>query len=236
MFIDKAVEYNHTLLKKAVFEKILPIVERNGKVLDVGGGDQPLRQATHILDIQEYPENMIFRLGMMGVDSSSPRFNKERWIVHDICEYPWPFKDNEFDYVFCSQTLEDIRDPIGACKEMMRIGKAGYISCPGKLGELMSPINTYPDADKYNGYWHHRWLVSKKDDMLIFEQKHIFAFSMNWTDDDTKRIIQEYPELGTTEMYWEDKLKSCEIVGLSPEGAKQDLVDYFKELKVRYKK
>ncbi len=56
--------------------------------------------------------------------------------MRDICDHePYPFGDQEFDFVICSQTLEDVRDPIWVCSEINRIGKAGYIEVPSRLEE-----------------------------------------------------------------------------------------------------
>ncbi len=44
-------------------------------------------------------------------------------IVHDINEFPWPFKENTFDEIYCSHILEHVNDLIKTMKEIKRIGK-----------------------------------------------------------------------------------------------------------------
>lgn len=41
-----------------------------------------------------------------------------------------PFKDKEFDFVYCSHVLEHVVDPIRACRELMRVARRGYIETP----------------------------------------------------------------------------------------------------------
>lgn len=60
---------------------------------------------------------------------------KEKWInmdvvklsgvdiVHNIDKYPWPFKDNYFDEIFCSHVLEHTQDLIKCLEEIYRISK-----------------------------------------------------------------------------------------------------------------
>ena len=61
---------------------------------------------------------------------------RDTWIQRDICDRePYPFDDDELDFVICSHTLEDVRDPIWVCSEMARIAKAGYIEVPSRLEE-----------------------------------------------------------------------------------------------------
>ena len=225
-YIKPATDYNQERTKRAITKYIRPMLEHipDAKILDVGGGDQPLRHASHIIDLQTYREKPQF--GIMGYQGLPIRFNANTWIVHNICDYPWPFKDKEFDFIWCTQTLEDIRDPIGACKEMMRVGKTGYIGCPGKFIELHRPINQYVGADTYNGYWHHRWLVSVVTKQLVFEQKNIFGFMLELTDNITKKILKYHPELGTTELYWEDKFDVVEKFELDSLTAVNSLLDY----------
>ena len=59
------------------------------------------------------------------IDIVAPKTStKTEFVNHDICRNPWPFPDKFFDFSSCSNTLEDIRDPIGACEELMRVSRS----------------------------------------------------------------------------------------------------------------
>jgi hypothetical protein len=78
-----------------------------------------------------------------------------------------PFADNFFDFVICSQTLEDLRDPIWVCEEVRRVGKAGYIELPSRLEE-----QTWGIHGRWVGWSHHHWLADVSDDHIDFVFKH----------------------------------------------------------------
>lgn len=44
-------------------------------------------------------------------------------IVHDLNSYPWPFQDNEFDFVLVEDVIEHLESPIRAIEEIFRITK-----------------------------------------------------------------------------------------------------------------
>jgi len=58
-------------------------------------------------------------------------------VVWDLNKLPLPFKDDEFDYIYCSHVLEDFIDPIPIMDEMIRITK------PNGLIEIRVPNETY---------------------------------------------------------------------------------------------
>jgi len=95
------------------------------------------------------------------------RFTAETWIERDICDRErFPFSDKQIDFVVCSQTLEDLRDPIWVCSEMNRIAKAGYIEVPSRLEEQSWGVN-----GPFVGWSHHRWLIDVSDGRLEFVLK-----------------------------------------------------------------
>jgi len=47
--------------------------------------------------------------------------------IVNLNKYPWPFKDNEFDYVFCASVLEHLEDIVKALEEIHRICKNNAI-------------------------------------------------------------------------------------------------------------
>jgi len=53
--------------------------------------------------------------------------------VHDLNQYPYPFEDNSFDFVFCSQVIEHLNDTVKTLEEIARITKHDgmvYIGVP----------------------------------------------------------------------------------------------------------
>ena len=53
----------------------------------------------------------IDRVALPGVD-----------IVHDLEQFPWPFKDGEFSVIYANHFLEHVRDILGTLAEIHRIG------------------------------------------------------------------------------------------------------------------
>jgi SAM-dependent methyltransferase len=134
-------------------------------VLDVGGGASPFARADWVIDLLAYDGR-----GRYGPapDPSSERFDASTWVQRDICDRdPWPFSDRQFDFTVCSHTLEDVRDPVFVCSELIRVSKAGYIEVPSRLEE-----QSYGFQGPWAGWGHHRWLIDATDDELTFVFKH----------------------------------------------------------------
>lgn len=133
-------------------------------VLDVGGWITPFRRANWVIDVMPYETRG--RIGHQG--SGGERFSSETWVQRDICDRePWPFEDKHFDFALCGHTLEDIRDPIWVCSELIRVARAGYIEVPSRLEE-----HTYGFQGPWVGWGHHRWLVDVTRDRIEFVMKH----------------------------------------------------------------
>ena len=93
------------------------------RILDVGGAGNVSRHATHVID------RLSYEWWQAWPQKVTTAILPENWIVHDICaSHPFPFPDKYFDFVICSHTLEDLRDPIRVCEEMSRVGKAYFVS------------------------------------------------------------------------------------------------------------
>lgn len=119
-------------------------------VLDVGALEKPLWPATHVLDLFPYHMRRVDE----GRGALPERFTQDTWHIWDVNKVPWPFASRFFDYVWCCQVLEDIRDPIAVCKEMQRVAKAGFISTVHRSYE-----SSAIQYDGVVGYHHHRWLI-----------------------------------------------------------------------------
>jgi hypothetical protein len=74
------------------------------------------------------------------------------------------FQDNEFDFVSCTHTLEDVRDPLVVISEMQRVAKAGFIAVPNRHTELSNLQKHHPFGSPSSlgghhlGFAHHRWV------------------------------------------------------------------------------
>jgi hypothetical protein len=151
-------------MRAASVDRLAREIPEDAAVLDVGGWIQPFTRADWVIDVMPYETRG--RHGSQG--EPLERFTHETWVQRDICDRePWPFEDKQFDFVVCGHTLEDIRDPIWACSELIRVARAGYIEVPSRLEE-----HTYGFQGPWVGWGHHRWLVEISDNRIDFVLKH----------------------------------------------------------------
>lgn len=146
-------------------ERILNELGERDLVLDVGGWAKPLPRADWVIDLMPYATR-----GLYGYDrdAAQERFDSATWVERDICDRePWPFEDGRFDFVVCSHTLEDVRDPVWVCSEMVRVARRGYVEVPSRLEE-----QAYGVQGPWVGWGHHRWLIDVSDDSIEFVFKH----------------------------------------------------------------
>jgi hypothetical protein len=138
-------------------ERLLESLDNDAVVLDIGGWADPFNRADWVMDMMPFESRGLYeRSGWVERrDEEPPRFTEDTWIQRDICHRePYPFEDGQLDFVICSQTLEDVRDPVWVCSEAARIGRAGYIEVPSMLEEL-----SYGFRGPFVGWEHHRWLI-----------------------------------------------------------------------------
>ena len=144
-------------------QTILESLRSSDVVVDVGGWAQPFTRANYVVDLMPYETRGIF--GRVGPEPEY--FTRDSWLKVDICTEQLPFPDKSVDYLVCSHTLEDLRDPIRLCKEMNRVAKRGYIEVPSRLMESIWNL----EHRGYPGYYHHHWLVDIADQGITFRFK-----------------------------------------------------------------
>ena len=197
------------------------ILERLGPddvVLDIGGWGRPFTRADWVMDLMPYETR-----GLYGRDGSEPeRFTRDTWIRRDVCgREPYPFRDDEVDFAVCSHTLEDVRDPIRVCDEMVRVAKAGYIEVPSRLEE-----QSYGFQGPWAGWGHHRWLIDVADGRIEFVFKHHVLH--NRESDHFPPGFRDalLPEQRVSTLWWERSFEYEERVFVSAEELDPYLAGY----------
>lgn len=183
--------------------RILEQLRPDDVVLDIGGWACPFNRANYVLDSESYESRGFYRtFGMPGSQGGErEHFTRKTWIQRDICEKtPYPFEDKSIDFVICSHTLEDLRDPIFVCSEMKRIGKRGYIEVPSRLAETCRGN----EQSNMAGLSHHRWLVTISDNHIEFVQK--FHSIHHWRNSLPSSFLRSLSDEDQIEcLFWEEK-------------------------------
>ncbi len=186
-------------------------------VLDVGGWGGPLHRADHVLDMRPYETR-----GVLGHYGCGPeRFTKDTWHLADICARdPWPFADDQFAFATCVLTLEDIRDPIGVCRELSRVARAGYVEVPTVEAELIYNVE---GTGTFLGHEHHRWFCDVDPDSDPVNRGLVFWHKSHMIHSDWRlpvvsrwqaRMSLEDHLLG---LFWEGEITAREHVELGPD-------------------
>lgn len=166
---------------------------RNWIVLDVGSGDGPFPRADVLCDKYIFDTD---RMSNLVIDRP--------FVMGDISALP--FLDNSFDFVYCSHVLEHTNNPEIAMKELMRVGKRGYIELPSEFQEKIQSTVV------------HKYYIRKEDDCLLFyhKEKDVFDDSMQkyFGDLINKKdktymsfYFKHYYDLFNLEYYWDKEIK-----------------------------
>jgi len=128
------------------------------KVLEIGPGGYPYPRSDVLLEKRFEDDNEAH--AQRGYATTSK--TKQKIVYYDGGEFP--FHDKEFDYVICSHVLEHVpeADLDQFIREIQRVGKRGFIEYPTIFYELLN----YQDV--------HLWLMSFRDDTILFLNKNIF--------------------------------------------------------------
>lgn len=70
-----------------------------------------------------------------------------------------PFADKSFEFVTCKNVLQKLRDPVCACRELMRVARRGYVECPRSWAQYI--VSSESDL----------WFVDLECDTLIFRER-----------------------------------------------------------------
>jgi len=194
-------------------------------VLDVGAWASPFPRADWVIDLEPYETRGLYG----GAERSDERFTEATWVTRDICDRePWPFADDQFDFVICSHVLEDIRDPIWVCAEMSRVAKAGYIEVPSRIEEM-----SHGFEGPWTGWSHHRWFTELAEDGTVE-----FSFKTHLVHGGSHvslpKAVQKAltPEERVLPVFWEGTLRARERIFMEPSELVRWLTEYVDEHQV----
>lgn len=198
-------------------------ISESDRVLDVGGWWKPFTRADHVIDLLPYDS----RGGGGRIGNAPERFSSNTWTQFDICETPWPFDDKEFDFVYCGQTLEDIRDPIAVCRELSRVARRGYVEVPSAWIECTYDIDVGPLTPRYPGYEKHRWLVFEEDAGLLFVPKQVWLALLEFIPREESLRWRQDQLIWTTAVHWDGSIAARELAFSGQEEVIPMLREYF---------
>lgn len=181
-------------------------------VLDIGGWAHPFNRANYVMDAESYETRGYYNRTFAKLNPFPPIggtkefFTRDTWVQRDICKKdPFPFQDKEIDYVICSHTLEDIRDPLWVCSEMVRIAKSGYVELPSRIWETCRGLEP-----GIAGLSHHRWLAEIRGNAITFMQK--FHRIHQWRYSLPKSTLATLSAGSSVQwLFWKDSFEFAEV-------------------------
>ena len=177
--INKFWKPNQSVIK--IIEQIC-INNNYVKNLEIGPGFVPFSFATHFIGCNEKIKN---------------------YIDIDIDYQSFPYKDDEFDFIYCRHVLEDIQNPDFALREIFRVSKCGYIETPSPLIEITKNVDAGMFANSYCGYIHHRYIVwsniEKNEIYFLPKYSCILEHILN-INDESKPF--QYNLINNFQVYW----------------------------------
>jgi hypothetical protein len=192
-------------------DEILARIAPGDRVLDVGGWACPFNRADWVIDCQPYETRGYYAtVGLPGSQGGEREYySHDSWVTRDICDRePWPFPDKWFDFSICSHTLEDVRDPLYVCSELIRVSKRGYIETPSRLAETCRGW----ESERTAGLNHHHWLIDYGPARLDFTMKwHLIHADRSFTF--PPRLFRNLTRAEAVSwMFWEDRFEFVEAV------------------------
>jgi len=193
------------------------------QILDIGGWFAPCRQATHMVDLMPFATMNV--KGAYG--HGEMRIKPENYFQIDLGAVDrLPFADKQFDFVVCRHTLEDIKDPIRVCHEMMRVAKSGYIETPHRVYECTKGVERH----WWCGHYHHRWLVEVEGNKIVFQFKPHNLHSnpaFHWRCLPWQKVREEFKN---TSLSWDHKFEVQERLIIDYGELKTSLKQFKKSL------
>jgi len=170
-------------------------IDANMKVLDIGSGGYPFKHATHLAD--KFPNETTHRVEPLNRDGR-PFFEVD---IERL-----PFDKKAYDFVFCSHVLEHLNHPGDAMREIMRVGKSGYIEIPTRMSDIIFNFTFLEEHHKWHGLISNNTVIlTEWSDPERKKYNHNFfnAIQSNYTND-MQSFFEENREVFFHHLHWND--------------------------------
>jgi hypothetical protein len=213
-------------------DELLARLSAADQVLDVGGWACPFNRAQWVLDAEPYETRGYYRTfgGQASQGGDREWFTADTWVCRDICDRrPWPFADQQFDFAVCSHTLEDLRDPLWVCAELIRVSRRGYIEIPSREWETCRGVER-PDLA---GLSHHRWLVEVAGNGLTFLPKYHLIHAGRRFSFPPAHLRSLSPERAVQWLWWDGPFEYREVTLHGLAAIEAELAGYVNRVRPR---
>jgi ubiquinone/menaquinone biosynthesis C-methylase UbiE len=151
----------------------------------------------------------------------------KNFIKADITKERLPFENKEFDFVFCSQTLEDLSYPFLIIDEMSRVAKRGLLIFPCMGADMVFSKIDFTDwltgARRVPGHAHHKWfLVTERGKLKVIPKNYPILYSSDF------QVVRWLGEKDSS-YYWEGKIEYEEFIALNMHRLIDEYADYLRK-------
>ena len=211
-------------------QRILSRIRPTDVVLDVGGWACPFNRANIVMDAEPFDTRGYYRTLGLPASQGGPveHFGRGSWIQRDLCARgPWPLPDKSIDFAICSHTLEDLRDPLWVCSELVRVAKAGYVEVPSRAAEQSRGW----EHARIAGLSHHRWLIEIEGSRISFLMK-FHLLHADWRCSLPASFLRSLPEAGHVQwLFWEGSFEFEERVIHGSDAQAAELRRFVREVR-----
>lgn len=164
---------------------LIPVTR--GRVLDIGCADGTFTKV--ILERSRAKKIIAIDVLSTSVNFAKRRFARSKKLSFRVADaHSLPFKDNEFDAVFCLEALEHVEDPRKVVREMYRVLKTGrytivLIPSENWLFRLGWPVWTLTRGRIWKGTHLNNFSADKlirlmKEEGFTIDKNHKFLLGM----------------------------------------------------------
>jgi SAM-dependent methyltransferase len=147
------------------------LIDDGAKVLEIGPGFKPFSKATHFCGWTKEEQGRL-----------------KNYKIADASSQMLPYKNKEFDFVYCRHVIEDLWNPINALKEISRIAHEGYIETPSALCEMSKDVDGGTNVP-YRGYNHHRYIVWNDSNVLNILPKFPMVEHITFKEEELQELL-----------------------------------------------